>query len=182
MKRHVLLLILAMCLTTLFTACKQNETVVNDTPKTNIESWKQEKEKQYIGLSQLPKDYPSDLAKENGDYVDIHGEIFNEEAMTEFLKDVDNSKTAYIRTVAYTIEGDPIITDFSYNGEKFMAQIDNTRDKYGKSQIVEKEFNNLITYESDNRLYYVITDLTEITEENQNDGFDGITLKYDIIQ
>ena len=181
MGKHVLLLISGMCLATLFTACKQNGTRVNNAPKTNIESW-QQAEEQYIGLSQLPKDYPPDLAKENGDYVDIHGDIFNEEAMTEFLKDVDNNKNAYIRTVAYTIEGDPIITDFSYNGETFMAQIDNTRDKYGKPQIVEKEFDNLITYESDNRLYYVITDLTEITEENQNDGFDGITLKYDIIQ
>ena len=125
------------------------------------------------------KKYTSDLAIENGDYVNIHGKIYNDQAMIDFIENVLNKEQDEIRTVVYTVEGDPIITDFNYNGSIFIVVKDNSYDRYSSGGTIKKEFSNLLTYEHRNRLYYSVTNLLEITQADIDNGFDEVILKYD---
>ena len=129
--------------------------------------------------SNLPHEYPSGVAIENGDYVNIHGIIANEDAMADFLAKVDNKETASVRTVIYTVEGDPIITTFSFNSSYFSVTTDTTRDKFGAQAIENRRYNNLVLYtdEETERTYYIVTDLSEVNKEIYYDGFDGVVLK-----
>ena len=129
--------------------------------------------------SDLPYEYPSGIAIENGDYVNIHGIIANEDAMADFLAKVDNKETASVRTVIYTVEGDPIITTFSFNSSYFSVTTDTTRDKFGAQAIENRRYNNLVLYtdEETERTYYIVTDLSEVNKEIYYDGFDGVVLK-----
>lgn len=92
------------------------------------------------------KECPSSLAIENGDYVNIHGDIYNEQKMIDFIENVQNKEQDKIRTVVYTVEGDPIITDFNYNGSAFVVVQDNSYDRYSSGGTTKKEFSNLLTY------------------------------------
>lgn len=130
----------------------------------------------------INKEYPSSLAIENGDYVNIHGDIYNEQKMTDFIENVQNKKQDKIRTVVYTVEGDPIITDFNYNGSTFIVVKDNSYDRYSSGGTTKKELSNLLTYEHQNRLYYSVTNLSVITEEDIDKGFDEVILKYDNLE
>ncbi|MEG1809768.1 MAG: DUF5301 domain-containing protein, partial [Oscillospiraceae bacterium] len=130
-------------------------------------------------LLALPEEYPPSLAAASGDYVDVHGSISNAEAMYSFIKAVSKNEKACIRTTAYTIEGDAIITDFNFDGSGHSVSKDARRDKFGEQTITNYSFSNLVQFTPDTlpavRCYYV-TDLTEITKEDYANGVDGILL------
>lgn len=132
-------------------------------------------------LAELPAIYPVEDAIADGNYVSLINGSHNEDVMAEFINNIDAGEPAFVRTVTYTRDGDPIICDFSFDGEVFAVTVDNTRDKFGNPQTLSNNYNNLITYEQSGRLYYVITDLTEITQEQQSSGIDGVVLKYDVL-
>ena len=135
-----------------------------------------------IPLKDLPKDYPLETAVANGDYVRLNGEISNNNAMNDFLKKVSSKESASVRTVLYTIEGDPIITDFLYENSRFKVIYDATRDKFGGgSRITSKTYKNLVTYQDEEKLIYYLTDLDKITTKDYENGFDGDVLKFDDI-
>ncbi len=132
-------------------------------------------------MEELPEEYTVQMAIAAGDYVDVHGRISNEEKMTDFIHKVSNKEQASIRKVQVTVEGDPIITDFLYNGTKFFVTQDTRRDKFGRQSITTREFKNLITFDREVRWYF-ITDLNEITEDLYESGFEGEVLKYEAIE
>lgn len=140
--------------------------------------------------TELPDIYPCATAISNGDYVNVHGEIYNDDVMTDFINKVAEDENALIRTVLYTVEGDPIIIDFSYNPNNskcFSVTKDTTRDRYGDGETTNRRFDNLVIYEDvdpdryvdGKRTYYIVTDLLEITKEIFVDGFEHEVLKYD---
>lgn len=135
--------------------------------------------KQVIPLKDLPKEYPSQNAIANGDYVDVNGKISNNEIMDEYLKKVSNKENAFIRTTVYTIEGDPIIADFLYENSSFKVTFDSTRDKFGIGQITTKTYKNLVKYQENGRLIYFITDLDTVSSEDNKNGFDCAILKVE---
>jgi len=82
-------------------------------------------------LIDLPSDYSKEQAINDHIYVDIHGtEIYNQVLVDNFYMDVSNGIAAFMRTMQYTIEGDPIITDYQYDGSIFTVTTDISRDKY----------------------------------------------------
>jgi len=82
-------------------------------------------------LSDLPSDYSKEQAINDHVYVNIHGaEIYNQALVDAFYMDVSNCVAAFMRTMEYTIEGDPIITDYQYDGIIFTVTTDVSRDKY----------------------------------------------------
>ncbi len=130
-----------------------------------------------IKIESLPKDYTSDMAIKNGDYVDVHGNISNENVMNEFLEKISKNQSAFLRKVQFTIEGDPIITDFLYNNGVFTVISDTTRDKFGSGEITTKNYKNLTLYDDGQNKYYFVTNLEKITKADFDSGFDGVILK-----
>jgi hypothetical protein len=63
------------------------------------------------------------------------GDIENESRLKEFIKNTETGKKDTIRVVAYTKEGDPILTDLTFNGKQLEVTEDNTRDEYGNGGI-----------------------------------------------
>ena len=158
--------------------------IADDSPNTDVDS--QEVTGTAAGstipLSELPKKYPSEVAISNGDYVELHGTISNRSVMSDFISKVQKQTPAFVRVVMYTIEGDPIITDFSYNAEYFSVTIDWTRDGYGPQNIDTHQYNNLVSYENKDtgRTVLIVTDLPEITKDDFENGFDGVILRTSI--
>lgn len=140
-----------------------------------------------ISNAELPEEYPLNTAVDNGDYVNLHGKIYNDDVMADFLNKVADKESAFIRTVIYTVEGDPIIIDFSYNSKYFSVTKDATRDRHSSDEITNRRFDNLVIYEDvdperygdGKRTYYIVSDLSEITKESFSEGFDHEILKYD---
>jgi len=131
-----------------------------------------------IELTALPEEYPPEVAAANGDYVSVHlQQVFNEEKLTAFLDAVSDRKSAAIRTVGYTDEGDPIITEAIFDGSKFTVQCDTTRDKFGIRKIAQEEYKNMLKYEhEDGRVFIYLTDMNEITKDMLENGFEAIVL------
>ena len=126
-----------------------------------------------IPIEEIPNEYRSDTAIENEDYVNLHGQISNENIMTKFLEKVDKNEEAFIRTVTYTIEGDPIIYDFYYNGNIFTVTTDNTRDAFGGSgkKRETKEYKYLKTHSiidnvNGEYIYLVVTNTENFDDFN----------------
>ena len=63
------------------------------------------------------------------------GVLENENRLKDFIKNMETGQKDRIRVVAYTTEGDPILTDLKYNGKQLKVTSDDTRDKYGGGQI-----------------------------------------------
>ncbi|MGE7602478.1 DUF4362 domain-containing protein [Peribacillus sp. NPDC097675] len=64
-----------------------------------------------------------------------NGDLKNETRLKEFIKNTETGKKDKIRVVAYTKEGDPLLTDLTYNGEQIEITDDTTRDEYGRGEI-----------------------------------------------
>lgn len=122
----------------------------------------------------LPEVYPIEMAAENGDYVDVHGSIYNEDVLTDFLEKADRGEDAFIRIVVYTVEGDPIIKEVSHTKDDFAVTIDNTRDQFGEPKIKANTYQNLLVYQDEESglEYIVVTDLSELTKEQFDKGFE----------
>jgi beta-lactamase regulating signal transducer with metallopeptidase domain len=96
-------------------------------------------------LKDLPLDYGKDAAIADGIYVNIHGsEIYNQKMIDMFYESVFSEKQAMIRTMEYTVEGDPIITDYWFDGDSFTVTADSRRDKFGAQEIFAREYLYLV--------------------------------------
>ncbi len=119
-----------------------------------------------IELTALPEEYPPEEAAANGDYVSVHGvQYFNEEKLTAFLDAVSTKNSAAIRTVGYTDEGDPIISDVIFDGSKFTLWSDTTRDQFGIRKIEQYEYKNILEYEREDGRIIFLTNESEVTKD-----------------
>jgi hypothetical protein len=78
---------------------------------------------------------PSDTDIVNG----ISGDIKNETRLKGFIQNIEIGQKDNVRVVSYTKEGDPILTDITFNGGQLEVTRDNTRDEHGSNEI--KTFN-----------------------------------------
>lgn len=98
-------------------------------------------------LEALPADITLEQAIDEHIFISIHGqEYYNTQQLSYFIECVENGIPAFVRTMLYTIEGDPVITDYQYNGESFSVTRDATRDKFGARSIETLEFKYLVSY------------------------------------
>ncbi len=79
------------------------------------------------------KPYDSEEAIENGDVVNLHGEISNLDKLKNFVKNVESGVKDEIRITMYTHEGDPIFDKLDHDGNKIQYTHDDTQDGYAGS-------------------------------------------------
>lgn len=80
---------------------------------------------------EVKKPYTPELAAQNGDVVNVHGKYTNAERWTEFMSNVKSEIKDKVRVTQYTIEGDPILYELTYNGETIKFVYDNSMDNFG---------------------------------------------------
>lgn len=108
----------------------------------------------WVPLTQLPVDYSMKQAISDGVYVSAPGpngqETYNQYTVDMFYKNAFAGQAAFMRTMEMTDEGDPVITDFQYDGEKFTVTIDSSRDKfgdYGNKNFTVETYNYLVPHD-----------------------------------
>ncbi|MDF9759482.1 hypothetical protein OKW24_001255 [Peribacillus simplex] len=69
------------------------------------------------------------------DIVSKHDGIENLTRLKDFIQNVSKGKEDKIRVVSYTKEGDPIISDITFNVETLEVTSDTTKDEYGDKTI-----------------------------------------------
>lgn len=134
-----------------------------------------------IALTKLPKRYTPETAAANGDYVDVQGSISNAEKLAAFLTAARDGKDAAIRTVKYTVEGDPIISDVIFEDGSFTVWEDATRDKFGEREITRADYLHMVEYRYEDRkaTAFFLTNENEITPAMLADTeFDGYQFLY----
>jgi beta-lactamase regulating signal transducer with metallopeptidase domain len=137
-------------------------------------------------LSDLPADYGAyenrEKAISDGVYVSVQGaEIYNQATVDFFYKDFFEGRVAFMRTIEYTVEGDPIIKDYEHDGKIFIVVTDTTRDKFGSPEIFTETYRYLVPLDRSRPAgtpmpFYLSND--ENIYEGTPDG-DGARLKTD---
>lgn len=102
----------------------------------------------------------------NVDVLNSHGSIEGLERMFSFYDNVQNGVPSDLRVVHYTIEGDPIVTDLSHDGEFLEVKYDTTRDNFGSGAITINQCGNLTEEVNPTNTSYIAVDC--------NDGFSGM--------
>ena len=85
-------------------------------------------------LEELPQSYTIEQAIKDGCFTVTYYSVYNKEYLDNFIEntkhDAQNRVASSIRIVATTVEGNLILYDLSYDGEKYTLKSDYTRDKY----------------------------------------------------
>ncbi len=85
-------------------------------------------------LEELPQSYTIEQAIKDGCFTVTYYTVYNKEYLDNFIEntkhDAQNRVASSIRIVATTVEGNLILYDLSYDGEKYTLKSDYTRDKY----------------------------------------------------
>ena len=97
----------------------------------------------------------------NVDIVNSHGNIEGLEKMTQFYDNAQNGVPSELRIVHYTIEGDPIVEDISYDGETLQVTHDSTRDKFGSGEIITYHCGKLIEEMNPTNTTYIAVDCND---------------------
>jgi len=100
----------------------------------------------YVKLENLPTDYTTDSAINDGCVVITHNDIYNISVLTSFIEDAEADISSFVRIAKFTIEGDMILTDVKYikRDNKYYVRHDNTRDKFAAEEnrkIEDVEYN-----------------------------------------
>lgn len=149
----------------------QSTKSINEEKKDNNE--KRINPYNYEDLSSLPKEYTLDMAKENGDVIWTHKEVYNLEKLNTFMNNVQNGTKDMIRVVGFTIEGDPIIQDLEYNGEVINLTYDSTRDEFSANPSISTyEYREIVIETSYNEHYK--GDFIEYYLKNNKEDDDGV--------
>ncbi|MGB8451329.1 MAG: DUF4362 domain-containing protein [Anaerocolumna sp.] len=115
----------------------------------------------------IPEDYSSEEAVKDNCYVITNDKIESEDLMDSFMENTKNGMAGYLRRVIYTIEGDPIINDIIYNGNKYFVFEDMTRDAFAGNgeKLYKKEYSYINTFEKNNAKLIYLADRNDITSE-----------------
>lgn len=115
-----------------------------------------------IGCSSTPalKSYTPQQAIDNGDVVDVHGQMTNLEKLENFIIAVDKGTASKLKITTYTTEGDPIIYVLDYNGKTIIMTTDNSLDKFAgpmKGGVTYNSFTKIVKDDKQSpQSYYLI--------------------------
>lgn len=121
----------------------------------------------YDDLNKIPRDYILEDAIKNGDIVFFFKSTYNVDKLETFYNRFKNKVLQngdMIRLTGFTIEGDAIIQDLTYNNNSLKLVIDKTRDKFlsiEESIITEYKIVDIYTKGNKNIEYFVITNTGE---------------------
>ncbi|WP_413303511.1 DUF4362 domain-containing protein [Bacillus sp. 1P10SD] len=119
--------------------------------------------------------------------VETHGSLEHIERLDRFVKNMNSGKKDKVRLIRYTIEGDPIYYDLTYDGSKFTIKRDTTEDKYGGGEVITYSCKSIQTLESNTSTKYMVEECPDFGEElltishdvDQQDTFE-FELKYGV--
>lgn len=124
--------------------------------------------------------------------VQSHGGIEHLERLDQFVKNVNSGKKDKIRLIQYTIEGDPIYNDLTFDGYKLTIKEDTREDKFGQGIVNTFLCKGIQKQESTTSTKYIVEEcpnlgelLTISHDVDQQDTFDfefkyGVGLKNKI--
>jgi hypothetical protein len=117
--------------------------------------------------AKLPSDYTSEQAVKDNCFVIGLNKTEGEEVLNSFIQNTYNGIAGYLRRVNYTVEGNPIITDVIYDGNKYFIFEDKTRDAFGGDgdKLYKKEYKFINTYVKENKKIVYLADRNDITNE-----------------
>lgn len=90
---------------------------------------------QKIGKSNSQDSYDSKKAIKRGDIVATPSKLTNFKRFEEFLLNISEKKEDRVRITSYTLEGDPIFKDLSFDGKEIHYKYDPTYDEYGENKV-----------------------------------------------
>lgn len=90
--------------------------------------------KGYINIEELGQDYSLEQATKDKAVVVSDTTIANPDLLDDFIVSINTNKSAFLRLVETTIEGDLIITDIKYDKGKVLIITDNTRDEFSSEK------------------------------------------------
>ena len=133
---------------------------------------------------------PSVKGVSDVDVVNTHGGVEGIEKMQVFYENIQKGILSDLRIVHYTTEGDPMVTDISYNGDTIEVENDTTRDTFGSGQVITNTCDNMLVESNPTNISYIVTDCEGLTygmdsvlqidyNMNQQDLFE-IELKYGV--
>jgi NhaP-type Na+/H+ and K+/H+ antiporter len=102
------------------------------------------------------KTYNYETAIENGDIVDLHGNVKNAERLEKFYENISLTIKDKIRITQFTIEGDPLFNDFQYNGKEIKYIYDNSKDTHGKANKRATACKSLINRKTNQGVEYTL--------------------------
>lgn len=149
MKKMTYINLLIMLIFTL-TACTSNDT--NDSDKNS----KITQGGPELGGKDSIQPYVRGV--ENVDVLNTHGSIEGLERMQSFYHNMQNGVSSDLRIVHYTTEGDPIVTDLTYNGESLEVKDDSTRDTFGSGEITTNSCSKMIEEVNPTNISYIAVD------------------------
>jgi hypothetical protein len=107
---------------------------------------------------------PTVKGVEDVDVLNTHGGIEGLERMQEFYEKLQKGIASDLRIVHYTIEGDPMVTDLTFNGDSLEVKHDFTRDAYGSGEIIINNCLKMIEEANSTNLSYIAIDCSGIPE------------------
>ncbi|WP_158095043.1 DUF4362 domain-containing protein [Gottfriedia luciferensis] len=77
----------------------------------------------------VPASYSKKDAKKNGDIIHKHRTAKENKRIKQFVNNVINKNPDFIRFVEFTSKGDPVITEYQFNGKLIYYRFDSSRDR-----------------------------------------------------
>lgn len=96
---------------------------------------------------------PDERVNQNEDVIDMHGRVRNLGKLDRFMERVSRQ----VRVVHYTIEGDPIFDEVSYEQDRVKVRRDNTQDHFGKPAVKTYFCSRLSKEETETQLLYTLS-------------------------
>jgi hypothetical protein len=123
-------------------------------------------------------DNPTKL-KDN-EIINIHGNVENLERLDLFVENNLAKKADKIKITHYTIEGDPIFDEVTFDGKQITVTNDNTEDKFGSGEIMTYTCNNMTRSETETKLEYMINDCK--APDGQTGDIPIISIRYNLAE
>lgn len=73
-----------------------------------------------------------------------------------FMANTEEGEEYSIRVVTYTVEGDPILLDLTYDGERIEATSDSIRDAFGSGSVQTTTCESIVINETAEFTEYVL--------------------------
>jgi hypothetical protein len=93
----------------------------------------------------------------NNEIINIHGNVKNLDRLDLFVENVATKKSDDIKITHYTIEGDPIYDEVTFDGKQLSITNDNSEDKFGSGEIFTYTCKSMTKNESETELEYLLT-------------------------
>jgi hypothetical protein len=118
--------------------------------------------------------------------VETHGGLENIKRLDQFVKNMNSGKKDKVRLIRYTIEGDPIYYDLTYDDSKFTIKRDTREDQYGQGEVNTYLCKSIQKQESTTSTKYIVEECPNLGEllnishdVDQEEQFD-FELKYGV--